>query len=73
MKHKIRLNEDKETVAAIREGLKKKDGYCPCRMGKDEDYKCMCKEFREQIEDPNFEGYCHCMLYYKEKDVVNEV
>jgi len=27
----------------------------------------MCKEFREQIADPDFEGYCHCMLYYKEK------
>ena len=27
----------------------------------------MCKEFRDQIADPEFEGYCHCMLYYKEK------
>ena len=49
-------------------GLKKKEGYCPCRIQKTEDYKCMCKEFREQIADPDFEGYCHCMLYYKEKD-----
>ena len=22
-------------------------------------------EFKEQIADPDFEGYCHCMLYYK--------
>lgn len=64
---KIRLNEDEEVVAAVKEGLKQKDGYCPCRMGKSEDNKCMCKEFREQIADPSFEGYCHCMLYYKEK------
>lgn len=64
---KIRLNEDKEIVAAIKEGLKQKGGYCPCRMEKSDDNKCMCKEFREQISDPNFEGYCHCMLYYKEK------
>ena len=28
----------------------------------------MCREFREQIRDPNFEGFCHCMLYYKEKE-----
>jgi hypothetical protein len=28
----------------------------------------MCKEFREQIADPEFEGYCHCLLYYKSKD-----
>jgi len=27
----------------------------------------MCKEFRDQIADENFEGYCHCLLYYKEK------
>ena len=63
----IRLNEDKEIVARIREGLKMKDGYCPCRLEKTEDNKCMCKEFRDQIAAPNFEGYCHCLLYYKEK------
>ena len=63
----IRLNEDKELVARIREGLKMKDGYCPCRLEKTEDNKCMCKEIRDQIADPNFEGYCHCLLYYKEK------
>ena len=62
---KIKENPDKEVVKMVREGLKTKDGYCPCRLGKDEDNKCMCKEFREQIKDPNFEGYCHCMLYYK--------
>ena len=61
----IRLNEDKELVARIREGVKMKDGYCPCRLEKTEDNKCMCKEFRDQIADPNFEGYCHCLLYYK--------
>ena len=63
----IRLNPDKEMVASIREGLKKKDGYCPCRLEKTEDNKCICKEFRLQMEDPDFEGYCHCMLYYKYK------
>ena len=63
----IRLNENKEIVKKIKEGLKNKGGYCPYRLKKTEDTKCMCKEFREQIEDPNFEGYCHCMLYYKSK------
>ena len=63
----IRLNENKELVARIREGLNMKGGYCPCRLEKSEDNKCMCKEFREQIADPNFEGFCHCLLYYKEK------
>ena len=61
----IRLNPDKNIVKTVKDGLKAKD--CPCRVGKDPDNKCMCKEFREQIADPDFEGYCHCMLYYKEK------
>ena len=63
----IRLNPDKNIVKTVKEGLKAKGGCCPCRVGKDPDNKCMCKEFREQIADPDFEGYCHCMLYYKEK------
>ena len=63
----IKLNPDKKTVETIVEGLKKKGGYCPCRVGKSEDIKCMCKEFRTQIADENFEGYCHCGLFYKEK------
>ena len=45
-----------------------KGGYCPCRLERTEENKCICKEFREQIKDPDFEGYCHCMLYYKSKD-----
>ena len=62
----VRLNDDKEMVKSIKEGLKR--GYCPCRIQRTEENKCMCKEFREQIADPNFEGFCHCMLYYKSKD-----
>lgn len=64
---KIFFNPDTEAVAKIREGLRRKDGYCPCRLQKTEDNICMCKEFREQIADPDFEGFCHCRLYYKEK------
>ena len=67
MKPKITLNPDKEIVAQIKEGLKAKGGYCPCKLEKTEDNKCICKEFRQQIADPDFEGFCHCMLYYKEK------
>ena len=64
---KIRLNPDEQVVKTVKEGLKAKGGYCPCKVGKSEDIKCMCREFREQIADENFEGYCHCMLFYKEK------
>lgn len=64
---KITFNEDKEYVEKIREGLMRKNGHCPCKLQMTEDNMCMCKEFREQIADPDFEGYCHCRLYYKEK------
>ncbi len=63
----IIFNPDEETVKAVQEGLIRTGGYCPCRRERTEDNKCMCKEFREQLKDPDFEGFCHCMLYYKEK------
>ena len=65
---KIRLNENEEIVKLVKEGLKERGGYCPCVREISPDTKCMCKQFREQIADPDFEGYCHCMLYYKSKD-----
>ena len=64
----VRENENKEIVNMIREGLKQKNGYCPCRPETTPENKCICKEFRDQIADPDFEGYCHCMLFYKSKD-----
>jgi ferredoxin-thioredoxin reductase catalytic subunit len=64
---KVRFNEDINVVNQIKEGLKLKDGYCPCKLGKKPENKCMCEEFKAQIADENFEGYCHCRLYYKEK------
>ena len=64
---KIRLNNNTEIVEQVKQGLKRTGGYCPCRIERTEENKCMCKEFRDQINDPNFEGFCHCMLYYKEK------
>jgi len=63
----VTLNTNKEIVKTIKEGLKQKGGYCPCRLEKKEEYKCICDEFKKQIADPDFEGYCHCMLYYKSK------
>lgn len=64
---KVILNPDEEIVRTVKEGLEKTGGYCPCRIDRTEDTKCVCKEFREQIENPDFEGFCHCMLYYKQK------
>ena len=64
----VRLNSDENIVRTIRDGLKKTGGYCPCKLQHTEDNICMCEEFKAQIADPEFEGYCHCMLYYKTKD-----
>ena len=64
---KIVFNEDKEIVKAVQEGLKRTGGHCPCRRERTPETKCMCKEFRDQIADENFEGYCHCLLYKKIK------
>lgn len=60
---KIIVNPDKEVVKEVREGLKRTGGYCPCRVVKNENTKCLCKEFREQI----CEGECYCGLYIKVK------
>lgn len=59
----IKLNQDKKLVAEIRQKLKDNNNYCPCSLIKDEDTKCMCKEFREMTE-----GVCHCGLYVKTKE-----
>ena len=62
----VRLNENEEIVRIVKEGLKRTGGYCPCKRERTEENKCICVEFRNQIADPEFEGYCHCMLYYKD-------
>lgn len=63
----VTLNPDKEVVKTVKEGLKMTGGYCPCRLERTEKNKCICEEFKNQINDPEFEGFCHCMLYYKSK------
>ena len=58
---KIRLNENEEVVKIVKEGLKRRGGYCPCRMESTEDTKCICKEFQEQTTV----GPCHCGRFIK--------
>lgn len=57
----IRYSNDEELVAEIKQRLKETGGFCPCRIEKTPDTKCMCKEFREQES-----GECHCGLFVKE-------
>ena len=54
---KIYSNPDKEYVKEIQKKLKENGGYCPCRITKSEDTKCMCIEFREHES-----GFCQIFL-----------
>lgn len=56
----IKTNPNREIVDSVRATLKENGGYCPCSLVKDEDHKCMCKDFIEQGLGP-----CHCGLYIK--------
>lgn len=64
---KVKVVDDKVRVEEIRKALEDNDGYCPCRLVKNIDTKCMCKEFREQMA-AGLLGECHCGLY----EVVDE-
>lgn len=59
----ILLSDDESLVNNIRKQLKENDGYCPCKLEKNENTKCMCSEFREMDE-----GVCHCGLFVKIKE-----
>lgn len=59
---KIEINSDKDIVEEIRNKIKENNGHCACAIVFDEDNKCMCKEFREQIAN-GVDGECHCGLY----------
>lgn len=57
---RIEITSDPVKKKEILDALKTNDNYCPCRVEKTPDTKCMCKEFREQKSGP-----CHCGLYIK--------
>lgn len=59
MDKEIRIQRigDDELIQAIKDN----GGYCICAVSKNEDTKCMCKDFREQ----EISGTCHCGLYKK--------
>ena len=63
--NKVALNPDEKIVRAVRDGLVRKGGYCPCRLPKNPEFFCPCDEFKGQLADPNWHGLCHCRLYLK--------
>ena len=64
---RYKLNPDRIVVASVRRGLEENGGYCPCRTEKTDDTKCLCTEFRTQLSDPGFSGFCRCKLYCTDK------
>ena len=59
------LNPDEKIVKVVRDGLIRKGGYCPCRLPKNPEFFCPCDEFKGQLADPDYHGFCHCRLYLK--------
>ena len=64
---KVVKNSNAELVHEIETKLKQNDGYCPCRLTKTPENKCMCEEFRQQIFN-RIEGEGHCGLYIAVRD-----
>lgn len=58
---KIIKNPDVKKYEEVLAAIKANENFCPCRLEKTDDTKCMCKEFREQTEP----GECHCGAYLK--------
>lgn len=58
---RIKEVDDKDFVKEVRKRIKENDGYCPCKLVKNDDTKCICKEFAEQ----KTLGTCECGLYVK--------
>ena len=58
----IRQTPNAAYAQTIRIKLKENDGFCPCRVERNRDTKCICKDFREQMERGEL-GECHCGLY----------
>lgn len=58
----VRITQDTEELVRIKKAIQENDGYCPCKLLKNDDTKCMCKEFRDRIHNDEL-GSCTCGLY----------
>ena len=64
-KNGVTLNSEEKVVAAVRAGIVRKNGFCPCRLPKLPEFFCPCDEFKSQLRDTAYHGLCHCRLYMK--------
>lgn len=61
---KIKQTEDKELLDEILKQLKSNDNYCPCALSRTPETKCMCKKFREVINENKVGTFeCACGRY----------
>lgn len=58
---KIIPNPNIDIYNKITDVVIQNDGYCPCVLTKNQDTKCICKNFKDQPH----EGECHCGRYIK--------
>lgn len=61
---KIIRNPDTSKYAEATVAVFEHSGFCPSIIGRSDDTKCPCKEFREQDEI----GYCRCGRYKKVRE-----
>lgn len=59
---KVRYVSDEGLADTLKQAIAENDGYCPCRLSRTDDTKCICKEFRDIIKSGKIET-CHCGLY----------
>ncbi len=64
-KGKVVLNPEEKVVKVVKDGLVRKEGFCPCRLPKLPEFFCPCDEFKGQLADLSYHGLCHCRLYLK--------
>ena len=56
---KIRIVDDIEQARRVQKAVNDNDGYCPCKLKKNSDTKCVCKQFRQAKPGET----CKCGLY----------
>lgn len=61
----VKKNPDNKKYKEVTIKVIQNDGFCPCLVQKTEETKCMCKEFRDQI-DNGISGFCRCGRFYNE-------
>ena len=63
MKLAIKPNPDNLMYRTAKRAVNENGGYCPCKLEKNEDTKCPCKQFLT-MDEP---GACECGRYIKEE------